>query len=229
MAAYQLGAVDYIQKPVDREELVARIRVMLRLEDARSRLDRENVALRGQLMRAEQRLAEFAATFDGLQQLSQQRTSNRAPSVVTLSAELLVQSFDPDVCEFLGPLQVGMPLAGRGAAADRLLELLAAGATTVPFEVLDQAGKERSLLLAIRRLPSTDVLLMLQDVTGVLIDQTAGSMKVRMQALASGQDPYAVGGPKAASGIAIGLTAFMRAVKRVWGRFFLPYKPAPSR
>ena len=167
LAAYQLGAVDYIQKPVDREELVARIRVMLRLEDARSRLDRENVALRGQLMRAEQRLAEFAATFDGLQQLSQQRTSNRAPSVVTLSAELLVQSFDPDVCEFLGPLQVGMPLAGRGAAADRLLELLAAGATTVPFEVLDQAGQERSLLLAIRRLPSTDVLLMLQDVTGV--------------------------------------------------------------
>ena len=26
LAAYQLGAVDYIQKPVDREELVARIR-----------------------------------------------------------------------------------------------------------------------------------------------------------------------------------------------------------
>ncbi|MFM7599055.1 MAG: SRPBCC family protein [Actinomycetota bacterium] len=70
---------------------------------------------------------------------------------------------------------------------------------------------------------------LVQDVTGVLIDQTAGSMKVRMQALAQGQDPYAVGGPKAASGIAIGLTAFMRAVKRVFGRFFLPYKPAPSR
>src|SRR5690606_29330549 len=48
LAAYQLGAVDYIQKPVDREELVARIRVMLRLEDARSRLDRENAALRAQ-------------------------------------------------------------------------------------------------------------------------------------------------------------------------------------
>jgi len=70
---------------------------------------------------------------------------------------------------------------------------------------------------------------LVQDVTGVLIDQTAGSMKVRMQALAQGQDPYAVGEPKAASGIAIGLTAFMRAVKRVFGRFFLPYKPAPSR
>ena len=70
---------------------------------------------------------------------------------------------------------------------------------------------------------------LVQDVTGVLIDQTAGSMKVRMQALAQGQDPYAVGGPKAASGIAIGFTAFTRAVKRVFGRFFLPYNPAPSR
>jgi hypothetical protein len=54
-------------------------------------------------------------------------------------------------------------------------------------------------------------------------------MKVRMQALAEGRDPYAVGGPKAASGIAIGLTAFTRAIKRVFGRFFLPYNPAPSR
>ena len=39
----------------------------------------------------------------------------------------------------------------------------------------------------------------------------------------------AVGGPKAASGLAIGLTAFSRAAKRVFARFFLPYQPAPSR
>ena len=49
LAAFKLGAVDYIQKPVDREELVARLRVMLRLEGARSRLDRENVGLRAEL------------------------------------------------------------------------------------------------------------------------------------------------------------------------------------
>jgi hypothetical protein len=70
---------------------------------------------------------------------------------------------------------------------------------------------------------------LVQDVTGVLIDQTAGSMKQRMTALAEGRDPFAVGGPKAASGIAIGLTAFTRAIKHVFGRFFLPYNPAPSR
>jgi carbon monoxide dehydrogenase subunit G len=67
------------------------------------------------------------------------------------------------------------------------------------------------------------------DVTGVLVDQTASSMKARITALAEGRDPMAIGGPQAASGIAIGITAFFRAAKRVFARFFLPYSPAPSR
>lgn len=70
---------------------------------------------------------------------------------------------------------------------------------------------------------------LVQDVTGVLINQTAGSMQLRMDAIAKGLDPMAIGGPKAASGLAIGLTAFARAAKRVFARFFLPYEPAPSR
>ena len=70
---------------------------------------------------------------------------------------------------------------------------------------------------------------LVQDVTAVLIDQTAGSMKARMTAIAEGRDPMEVGGPKAASGLAIGFTAFLRAVRRVFARFFLPYQPAPSR
>lgn len=70
---------------------------------------------------------------------------------------------------------------------------------------------------------------LVEDVTGVLVNQTAGSMKARMTAIAQGRDPMAVGGPKAASGLAIGLTAFARAAKRVFARFFLPYQPAPRR
>ena len=70
---------------------------------------------------------------------------------------------------------------------------------------------------------------LVQDVTAVLIDQTAGSMKARMTAIAEGRDPMEVGGPKAASGLAIGFTAFLRAVRRVFARFFLPYQTAPSR
>jgi carbon monoxide dehydrogenase subunit G len=70
---------------------------------------------------------------------------------------------------------------------------------------------------------------LVQDVTGVLVNQTADSMKLRMAAIAAGRDPMAIGGPKAASGLAIGLTAFSRAAKRVFARFFLPYQPASSR
>ncbi|MCA8966365.1 MAG: response regulator, partial [Planctomycetes bacterium] len=65
-AAYQLGAVDYIQKPVNRDELVARIRVMRRLEEARSRLDRENAALRRELVATQQDLASTAQRLDGM-------------------------------------------------------------------------------------------------------------------------------------------------------------------
>ena len=67
------------------------------------------------------------------------------------------------------------------------------------------------------------------DVTGVLVQQTAASMKARVTAMAEGRDPMAIGGPKAASGLAIGFTAFLRAARRVFARFFLPYQPAPSR
>jgi carbon monoxide dehydrogenase subunit G len=70
---------------------------------------------------------------------------------------------------------------------------------------------------------------LVQDVTAVLVDQTAESMKLRMTAIAEGRDPMAVGAPQAASGLAIGFTAFLRAAKRVFARFFLPYQPAPSR
>jgi len=70
---------------------------------------------------------------------------------------------------------------------------------------------------------------LVQDVTAVLVNQTADSMKLRMTAIAEGRDPMAVDAPQAASGLAIGFTAFLRAAKRVLARFFLPYQPAPSR
>lgn len=166
LAAYQLGAVDYIQKPVDREELVARIRVMLRLEDARSRLDRENAALRGQLMRSEQQLTEFGAAFEGLKKLSQERAAGREPSVLTLSPELVVKSFDSDVCGALGQLSIGVALTTFGEVAARVVKIIESGATSAPLPLVDDDGDEHELLLVIRRLENGDVLLLLRDVTG---------------------------------------------------------------
>tara|TARA_R110002072_G_scaffold25443_6_gene85107 strand:+ start:50039 stop:51889 length:1851 start_codon:yes stop_codon:yes gene_type:complete len=166
LAAYQLGAVDYIQKPVDREELVARIRVMLRLEDARSRLDRENAALRDKLTRSEQQLSELGAAFEGLKELSQERAGDQALAVLTLSAQLAVKSFDPEVCGALGELAVGVPLATIGQAAARVVEIVTSGVASASLPILDSDGGEHELSLAIRRLDNGDILLMLRDVTG---------------------------------------------------------------
>ena len=94
LAAYKLGAVDYIQKPVEREELVARVRVMLRLEGARSKLERENVALRAEVARSQQRMTEMEAAFADLQKLSSEHSDARTPELLTLDEEHVIQSCD---------------------------------------------------------------------------------------------------------------------------------------
>lgn len=167
LAAYQLGAVDYILKPVDREELVARIRVMLRLEDARSRLDRENVGLRGRLMRTEQQLAELATAFEGLKKLAEEKGAEQTASLMTLTPDLVIRSFDANVCVALGELQVGASLGECGEVAEQVARLVREGSPSAPLALTNDEGEERELVLAIRRLDNADVLVMVQDVTGV--------------------------------------------------------------
>lgn len=67
------------------------------------------------------------------------------------------------------------------------------------------------------------------DVTAVLVNTATKNMEARMDAIAKGLDPNAIGGAKAASGLAIGVNAFKRATGRVLARFFLPYKPLARR
>ncbi len=52
LVAFEVGAVDYINKPVMKEELIARIRVMLQLREARNSLERQNLDLTGRLQQA---------------------------------------------------------------------------------------------------------------------------------------------------------------------------------
>ncbi len=70
---------------------------------------------------------------------------------------------------------------------------------------------------------------LISDITAVLVNQTAESMKARLNAIAMGLDPNSVKGAKAASGLTIGLIAFKRASVRVFARFFLPYQAVPRR
>lgn len=167
LAAYQLGAVDYIQKPVNRQELVARIRVMLRLEGARSRLDRENLSLRAQLRQSKQRLAEVGAAYEGLQSLSQESRAEVGHHTMVLSPSLELQSFDPELTSLFGQLVVGIPLADNGPAAASAAEIIASGQSVAPLLLTDAGGDERELSLVIRQLASSDILLILRDMSGI--------------------------------------------------------------
>ncbi|MBZ0151576.1 MAG: response regulator, partial [Planctomycetes bacterium] len=111
LAAYRLGAVDYIQKPVNREELVARIHVMLRLEGARSRLDRENAMLRQELERVQQTLGDAAESLRELERLRQQWGLLPADLVLVVDAGLRLRFADAGLAASFGALAPGEPLA----------------------------------------------------------------------------------------------------------------------
>jgi len=188
LAAYQLGAVDYIQKPVDREELVARVRVMLRLEIARSRLDRENVSLRDRLMHVEQQLSEMSVAFASIKQLTEEQASDVTPALLTLTSELEIRSFDPQAGLAVGDLQVGEPLAGCGQVAAHVVELIQDGVSSSPLAVTSDAGDEREFVLVIRHLDNGDVLVLIHDVTGVRRVQRQISDRALLEPIVADED-----------------------------------------
>lgn len=66
---------------------------------------------------------------------------------------------------------------------------------------------------------------MVADVTAVLMRDFATNMQTRIAAIEKGLDPDRVAAAGSASGLAIGLRAMRMALVRVFGRFFLPYRP----
>jgi carbon monoxide dehydrogenase subunit G len=69
---------------------------------------------------------------------------------------------------------------------------------------------------------------MISDVTAVLMRDFAKNMQNRIGALDRGLSPDQMTTAAPASGLAIGLRAALMALRRVFGRFFLPYQPNPS-
>ncbi len=169
LAAYQLGAVDYIQKPVNREELVARIRVMLRLEETRSRLDRENVALRRQLGQVQQAYTAAADSLRDLKQLHQEWAGGPPPSLIVIDAAARIVAADDAAGMHFGSLVVGQPLAACGHAAARLARLVEDGAHSADLALPGGGANGSGSILHVRRhaLPDGRRMLLLQDVTGV--------------------------------------------------------------
>ena len=115
----------------------------------------------------------------------------------------------------------GSDKKGRGEAQAVLIAALspASGGTTVKI----------SLDLTVSGAAAQFGRGLIADVTAVLVNQTATSMQGLMKAISMGLDPNTVGGPKAASGVAIALTVVKKAAARIFARFFLPYQPVARR
>jgi hypothetical protein len=67
---------------------------------------------------------------------------------------------------------------------------------------------------------------MVNDVSAVMMKEFASNMQARIDAHARGVSLDQMEAPKAAGGLSIGLRAAWMALKRVAGRFFLPYEPS---
>jgi len=167
LAAYQLGAVDYIQKPVNREELVARIRVMLRLEEARSRLDRENASLRRQLGSVQHTFGTAADSLRDLQRLRQEWATSHEPALLVVDGALRVQAADEALRAWLGELVPGEVLGSRGLGASRLARLIEDGARSADLTLPLPDGGHQMLQVQVRELADGLRVVVLQNVTGV--------------------------------------------------------------
>jgi DNA-binding NtrC family response regulator len=168
LAAYRLGAIDYIQKPIHRDELLARVRVMLRLEAQRSQLERENATLRRDLEEVRERLAAAAAAVRDLQRLRAEWAIGPDEACVLWSADGCLAHADELASAWLPGLRMGPPPRDPPPALARLLHLVAAGIRLADLEAPPAAGGEPRVLRAqVRTLAGGQRLAVLQDVTGV--------------------------------------------------------------
>jgi hypothetical protein len=66
---------------------------------------------------------------------------------------------------------------------------------------------------------------MISDVSAVMLRDFASNMQVRIDAFDKGISPDQIKAAKSAGGFSIAIQAAWMALKRVAGRFFLPYQP----
>ncbi len=167
VAAYKLGAVDYIQKPVNREELVARIRVMRRLEETRSRLDRENAALRAEVEALGRSLQSVSGEIEQLQLLRREFDATSDPGVLALAADGLVRSVDQAVRTLLPNVRIGASLVDAGHGASRVARLVADGARSADLDLPLGEDDTRTVRVVVRGVDGGGHVVLLRDVTGL--------------------------------------------------------------
>ncbi len=207
--AFQAGAVDYLQKPVHKEELQARIRVMLALADVRSRLERENAELAKAVQDLQAARDDGARREQELRALVEAWEQATAIGTVLLDADGLVLAADAMARRVLGPLTPGQPLGGSGHAAARLDRQLADGLRDLELAVADD-DEVRTLAVHCRELSDQGRrVLTLRDVTAVRA--TAHRLRLRSPAMLPASPVERPGGGYAISGY-VGGSASVREV-----------------
>lgn len=97
---FSLGAVDYITKPFQREEVLARIRVQLELRDLARTLEKQNTVLKKEILQREKVESSLTKLNQKLEKRVEKRTSKLFSTLKTLrqaQVELVQQKKDLEV------------------------------------------------------------------------------------------------------------------------------------
>ena len=88
LAGFEAGAVDYVTKPFEVEEVLARVRTHLSLRAMREQLTQQNNLLQQQVALREQAEASLRLAYEDLEQRVAERTAELAQANAKLTAEV---------------------------------------------------------------------------------------------------------------------------------------------
>ncbi|PTL76217.1 response regulator [Vitiosangium sp. GDMCC 1.1324] len=88
LSAFEAGGVDFVTKPFQIEELIARTRVHLALREAQKQLEAKNAQLQQEIATRREKEAALRRIQDELEQRVQERTAALANTNTTLKAEI---------------------------------------------------------------------------------------------------------------------------------------------
>lgn len=97
---FSLGAVDYITKPFNQEEVIARVRVQLQLRNLTRTLEGQNRLLKNEILQRERAEASLVSLNQDLEKLVEERTLKLSTTLAKLKqaqAELMRQKEDLEI------------------------------------------------------------------------------------------------------------------------------------
>lgn len=156
--AYDVGAVDYLTKPVAKQELVARIRVMLRFRKERANLEKKNAELAEAVRRITSMFGGAAEELEDRRSILEDRTESKDATLL-IDRDTVILGFTQLAAEFFPGLQPGARIdAIESGPLGSLAEFLDEGFLDQDREVQIEGG--RSLRVTIEQVQHTSWLML---------------------------------------------------------------------